>query len=998
MSEALPYIGAAIGSFFTGGIWGISYASWGFMAGSLLSSAMGGSNQQGPRLEDRNIIGTAYGQAVPWLAGKPRLTGQIVWASPVREIAQRKKVGKGGGSKYTTFTYECDVMILLSENVTTDVARDWLNAELVRSEVKTKEGIWASYVVYTGADDQLPDPTYEAAVGVGNAPAYRGRTSIVITGLQLTNGKQIPNLEHQANTVSGIDLSGARIYMPLTNVTELGDQLPPAQNATPSASGVFTSLDFKTTGVELQWSFPNGGQTRFQFPADGGDFDVAHDFATTDRYIALDYNFFDMEIRSPVGGPSYANGATQFWIFSDGLNSHRLSIRDHDSVSNPGASFDLVWHRLNLPEPEVVATNFPLTGRLGIVFPAGTLHTMEIYVDNSLFMTVVSPNALAVGSRSWAFGAVGVTDMRGAIFASFRLSRLYCGYGTDPVYQPTLETNVKATVDALLVRAGYMPNEFQVHEDLYDVPLEGYATGDVSGTRAHLETLRPYAKYEAFCTDRLYISPRATVPVMAVDWSDLGANEDADPGEPFPLVQGNESELPAQIALRYRNAHADYAVGTEFSDRIDSSMVSTRVVEMAFGMTPAQAKNTVTSMLLDLMAGLGRVTLRVGGRKYARVQPGQIITTTNPQGRTYRLRVITKRDSLVVIEWDCALDDASVLNPPDPTYEGYVPAEPVLIAPTEWQTVNIPALRDADADAPGPYVAITPGRSSAADEWPGAVFVRARLPEAYEQEFITGDSAVIGETTTALASHAGGSWSLQHAGKVRVRVRGELSSSTLADMAVDRTINAAVIGDEPLRFVHADFIGNDGLYRIYDLSQFLRGQLGQEHKIVEHPSGARFVLLDSMLRRMVNETTDIGVEQQVKAVTLNLLLSSVIEEEFADSGISLMPYSPWRLRAHANAGGDLEVSADRRSRLVARYTTTGTFAPLGETLAAFRFKVYDGLSLVRTHNDTDLEWTYSAAEIAADGFTSGDPITITAQQLSDTVGEGFAATLETSAP
>ncbi len=978
MSEALPYIGAAIGSFFTGGLWGISYASWGFMAGSLLSSAMGGSNQQGPRLEDRNIIGTAYGQAIPWLAGKPRLTGQIVWASPVREIAQRKKVGKGGGSKYTTFTYECDVMILLSENVTAGVARDWLNAELVRTDVTTKQGIWASYVVYTGEDDQLPDPTYEAAVGVGNAPAYRGRTSIVITGLQLTNGKQIPNLEHQANTLNARDLSGVIINAPLNEDYPGSDLAPSPMNATVVGSTVDFTEDRVTIGPindQVSWS--------------GGKASVNSIPGLPRLYFAFDYSI------DVISGSGLPGGYQRFVAMPSGM----LQNIEWFTQFQADGSLTLVINNFHpSPGPGGNIPNFPLEGRIGFVWPEGDPNTIEIYLDNSLVTEATSPVSNLRNPQGFFLLSVTSSLPSGRYVSRTSYSNVFFGQGFDPVYQPPIETNIKAAVDALLHRSGYTPSEYAVHDDLYDVPLEGYATGEVSGTRAHLETLRPYAKYEAFCTDRLYISPRATVPVVAVDWSDLGANEDADPGEPFPLVQGNESELPAQIALRYRNAHADYAVGTEFSDRIDSSMVSTRVVEMAFGMTPAQAKNTVTSMLLDLLAGLGRVTLRVGGRKYAKVQPGQIITTTNPQGRTYRLRVITKRDSLVLIEWDCALDDASVLNPPDPTYEGYLPAEPALIAPTEWQTVNIPALRDADADAPGPYVAITPGRSSAADEWPGAVFVRARLPEAYEQEFITGDSAVIGETTTALASHARGSWSLQHAGKVRVRVRGELSSSTLSDMAVDRTINAAVIGNEPLRFVHADFIGNDGLYRIYDLSQFLRGQLGQEHEIVEHPSGTRFVLLDSMLRRMVNETTDIGVAQQVKAVTLNLLLSSATEEDFTDSGISLMPYSPWRLRALANVGGDLEVSADRRSRLVARYTTTGTFAPLGETLAAFRFKVYDGLSLVRTHNDTDLEWTYSAAEIAADGFTSGDAITITAQQLSDTVGEGFLASLETTAP
>jgi hypothetical protein len=92
------------------------------------------------------------------------------------------------------------------------------------------------------------------------------------------------------------------------------------------------------------------------------------------------------------------------------------------------------------------------------------------------------------------------------------------------------------------------------------------------------------------------------------------------------------------------------------------------------------------------------------------------------------------------------------------------------------------------------------------------------------------------------------------------------------------------------------------------------------------------------------------------------------------------------------------VSWVRRSRLVARYTDAGVFAPLGEASELYRVKVFDGATQVRTVDVTTPAWTYPAADIAADGFASGDPITITVQQLSDAVGEGFAATVETTAP
>jgi len=125
-------------------------AGIGWMAGSLLASVLFPTKTQGPRLDDRTIVGTEYGQAIPWVAGSPRLAGQYIWASPLREIANTQRAGKGGGAKVTTYTYECDVMIILTENVTEGVARDWLNGELVRNGVNIKDGIWSGVTVYTG--------------------------------------------------------------------------------------------------------------------------------------------------------------------------------------------------------------------------------------------------------------------------------------------------------------------------------------------------------------------------------------------------------------------------------------------------------------------------------------------------------------------------------------------------------------------------------------------------------------------------------------------------------------------------------------------------------------------------------------------------------------------------------------------------------------------------------------------------------------------------------
>lgn len=1009
MAVVVPFIGAAIGSAVGGTFLGVGLASWGWFAGSLLASAIfKPPNQRGPLLQDLTITGTDYGQPIPWVAGSPRLAPTYVWVSnPIRPIANTQKVGKGGGQKVTTYTYECDVMLRLTENITEGVARDWINAELVRNGLTLKDGLWSGITVYTGEIDQLPDPTYEAAVGAGNAPAYRGGTTIVITGLQLGGGKQLPNFEHQI-TKSSITIDD-RIRL-------------------------LSTFPLATTEDQSLYEIGAGSLV-------GGDVQDGVLVANYNTGFALQntLSYSDAGLSARAGS---GNNPTTFeWLFQVATHVSAPSVRIgsafKSTTTNPATIFlagtgagSQIWIQETGPGQGTssalyfydTATDARTVNRFHIALTVYDDNTASVWFNGVKVRNRVSFSTADTGSDgAMDIGGV-VTSHQNTIvnYYGMRVSRAEV-YTTD-TFTPPSEltgdlTNVNAEVtqgtiplddliEGLMTRADYAASEFEVDPALGDVECHGYATSSVTATRAHLEALRPFGLYECNCSDKIYIFPRATTPAGTIPWEDLGASESpGDPADPFPLQVGNEVEVPAQIAVRYRNVTANWNIGTEFSDRLISSREqSPQVVEMGFGMTPAQAKKVADTMLKDAIAGLGRATLRVGGRKHAKYEPGDVLTTTAPNGTAYRFRIITKRDYIFMLEWEVALDDASALDSPAITYEGYIDtSNPLRVAPTEWEVLDIPALQDSDATAPGPYVAVTPSRNDETDEWPGAVFVRARLPEAYEQEFISGDACVIGECQTTLGDFDKGSTVLQREGRLRVRVRGELSSSTWDDFYVSRTINAAVVGVpgqwEPIRFMTATFVSTDGQFRIYDLSGFMRGQLGQEHLIGTHGPGERFVLLNNSIRRMVNEATDIDAEHQVKAVTLNLLLDSVVEEDFTDSGIVFKPYSPWNLRALPD-GADIEVTWRRRSRRVARYTDTGTFTPLGENTEAYRVKVYDNPSAdpVRTVDVTTGAWTYAAADIATDGFTSSDLITITVQQLSESIGEGFSSTVEVTAP
>src|SRR5574337_2184722 len=198
---AIAAAGAAIGSVIAPGIG----TSIGWALGSMVGAQFGPKQKSyGPRLEDLRVTGSEYGQTIPWVAGHPRVAGQVWWASNRREISTTTSSGgKGGpGAESTSYKYEIYILYVLTNREISAIRRIWLNGKLVwtahadASASSLAEGEehapWGRMTVYTGSAAQLPDPAYDAAVT--NAPAYRGRGSVFIESLQLGNSGVIPNL------------------------------------------------------------------------------------------------------------------------------------------------------------------------------------------------------------------------------------------------------------------------------------------------------------------------------------------------------------------------------------------------------------------------------------------------------------------------------------------------------------------------------------------------------------------------------------------------------------------------------------------------------------------------------------------------------------------------------------------------------------------------------------------------------------------------------------
>jgi hypothetical protein len=182
--------------------------TWGWGIGSALGGMLSRPDKQRSQqsIMDLKVVGTDYGQAIPYARGTVALAGQVWWNSdriPV-EHTSTSGGGKGGGapeSESTTYTYKINVLYGFADIEGAGLGRIWDNGELIYNPATgTTQDTprWDRITFYDGDAAQLPDPTYEAAVelelGADHAPAYRGRTTIFIEGLNLGESGQMRNL------------------------------------------------------------------------------------------------------------------------------------------------------------------------------------------------------------------------------------------------------------------------------------------------------------------------------------------------------------------------------------------------------------------------------------------------------------------------------------------------------------------------------------------------------------------------------------------------------------------------------------------------------------------------------------------------------------------------------------------------------------------------------------------------------------------------------------
>ncbi len=900
----------------------IQYAYYAYVAYSIYSAATAkpAKGPAQPGLADLRIVGTEYGQAIPHLFGSAMIAGQMWWNTdriPLFHSYNQNHVQV----EFTDYSMSC--LIGLTDNEIKGVSRVWMNGALVftadsRSSELSNNLVsdkWRRLTVYNGAADQMPDPAYEAAVGVGNAPAYRGRSYVFIEGIELGQSGQVPNFTFEV--VANGTITG-------TGYVELD-----AAKGTRHAEFIWSADPFR--GQPPVETLRGNNSMWMNYQAEGGVWGSAAPtiYKTSGKYyceyglqvgssrigIGICNALFDPMVTDLLGRD--ANGYSFWPLWGSGY--YWGSYKIHQNVSE-----------------QFFTEGWPSRASLLLDLDNRTLSIWCDGVDKGIAFTDID------ASLGWGFSEMvaGGPGQAGLTMIPQPQDWLYTspsGYLPMMVSAPIITgdpPSVQQVVSALCERAGLASNEYDASLLSTTRKVKSLPVSQVGPTRDLIELLMTAFNFETVVSDKLYFRPRGGGSVASIPFIDLGAGKDGQTTEPLELKQANDLELPARLALTYINIDADYETDTQYSDRLISATSDTvATVQMALGMTAAQAKAVADTMLLDQTAGTIGTTIAVLGT-YCALEPADVVTVYDEDGAAYRLRLLKKSDSYPLLTFDAVVDDVSALASPGVTSETYISSlEVPAPGATLMELLDIPILSDADNNA-GFYVAA----KGTTTNWAGAAIYQSPDNVEYARVATIGAPGTIFGVCTTILGAWDGNRVFDEMNTVTVNVGDRtLASSTRAAILYDDGLNAMMVGAEFIQYRTATLI-SAGIYKLQGL---LRGGRGTEWAMSGHVASERCVALGRR-QRVALTNSQIGASIFYKGATVNAALSTADPVQFVDYAVGLKPFSPVLVKAARGVANSIILEWQRRTRLAVRMIGAGGISvPLGEGVEKYAVDIYD---------------------------------------------------------
>lgn len=1032
----LGAIGAGVGAFFGGPVG----AAQGYALGSALGNAIDppkGPTIEGPRLADKSIQVSTYGAMLPRFYGTIGVSGNITWLenNQLKETVRKKKSGgKGGGSAATTkiYTYSATFILSLGIGPIAGVRRIWCGDKLIYNAGSDDlETIIASnqaasgFRIYLGTDDQLPEPRYEADVGVGNASAFRGEAYIAFYDFQLADfanslqaaqfkvevvslGSYEPFVLIRSTSYDGQDVSFANGYSyDSTNTVKV--LTAPSGTLTGQQITVHELFSSgETFSRDLTSSYPEAVQA-FQVQGDLAPFlkdNTGYSAAGVFYPSVQSGDFFikegdDLWMLAPIY-PVIARlipNSTGITIPAEAGEYGIAKIGSSIYTLKPGQIREIDADTLAIQQIIPMALSLPGSGGVNSRFFAGDSRLWHVnaasgsgssshlykltedFTDVEQIYLFSHPNVSSASTYSHSVSNNVYTRSYRGIDGLFHVEQFQLDAFSQSLAQLSEIIESEISLSSLL-------DSSDINTSLISDSVRGYKVSGGS-IRSALEPLQGAFPFDVIQSGyQLKCVPRGQSSALTISWEDLVTDGSQDIGEILKESREMDSQLTVRTNIKYLDAAREYAIAEQYSERPNTQAINRVDREFPIVITADEAAKVAD--VLNNLPWQERTTAQTSlPPTMLALEPSDVITLTTPFA-TYEYRIADSRYTANgSIDIQVRTNNAAIYTSSAEGSEGVPPVGTIpLQGPTLWVPMDIPVVDETVQNSPG-FGSVATGFTSG---WNGAVAFRT-VDSGQTWSEIQGYTGIptIGYARTALAANTG--HVIQKTSLVIDLLSGELESITRDQMIAGQNYVAYGADGrwEIIRFQNAT-LQADGSYLV---SNFVRGDKGTEWATGLHAAGDYFVLLDDPDHAFIDmAVASIGIYSTYRGVSNGSSIDSASDVPFTYQGVNLEPLSAVTPNGVRDVSGNFAGSFYRRSRLSSSWWTTGVPAPIGETTESYEIDVMSGSTLKRTISTSTPSFSYSAADQTTDFGSAQASITFRIYQLSEIVGRGYV--LETT--
>lgn len=500
-----------------------------------------------------------------------------------------------------------------------------------------------------------------------------------------------------------------------------------------------------------------------------------------------------------------------------------------------------------------------------------------------------------------------------------------------------------------------------------DDTVHGYAHTQQTSVRSDLEPLMVYCSAYAVSSDWLLkFKSLGAAPAAEISYEQTGLEDNGfDSKSPIVRVEPELVDLPRTVTLDYISVDNGLQPASARADWFSTESRRTAATRLPVVMNDADAAQLAQRILqLSHEATTYQFTLP---RDYQHLEPGDVIMIEDITGTQQRVRLTSMtRGANDLIECEAASDNPAHLE----TYavtagSGYIIDQITGNNDVDLVILDTPLLRDADADHPGPYMAVYNSLG-----FLGGTLYASADDEAFESVTEVGLRAGVGSVITPPGDADFEAWDDTNTIQVQWFVDGELSSTTDANLL--NGANAVAIG-APGRWE----ILNVGTVTqvspgVDALSHLLRGRRGTNVHTGSHQQYDLLVVLDS--ETIYREVLEMAQAGSTRYYRVPLAGDSVADAETTVHNIGYEPLQPYTpidpVSVEDPVTNNIAVSVTPRSRRMgvlggANLLTDGVGA-VDSNITGYRFQLVDesGNELAYFDSATP-SYTFTASQILA---------------------------------